>query len=144
MIVLDTDSYSILERGGAAALPLELRLAGIPPEEVCTTVITYEEQMRGWLALAAQAKTKERLTSVYSRLQYHIESYKKVPLLGFDGSSADIYERLRKEHRRAGAMDLRIAAIAIANDATLITRNLRDFEGIEGLRVEDWTSPPRS
>jgi tRNA(fMet)-specific endonuclease VapC len=100
--------------------------------------------VRGWLALAAQAKTSERLTGVYARLQDHITSFKNVPLLGFDANAAAIYDRLRKEHRRAGAMDLRIAAIALANDATLVTRNIRDFEGIHGLTVEDWTRPAPS
>jgi len=36
-------------------------------------------------------------------------------------------------------MDLKIAAIAIANDATLLSRNLRDFGKVPDLRVEDWT-----
>jgi tRNA(fMet)-specific endonuclease VapC len=36
-------------------------------------------------------------------------------------------------------MDLKIAAIAIANDAILLTRNLKDFGQIEELRAEDWT-----
>jgi tRNA(fMet)-specific endonuclease VapC len=36
-------------------------------------------------------------------------------------------------------MDLKIAAIALANDATLLTRNLSDFRKIPGLRIEDWT-----
>jgi tRNA(fMet)-specific endonuclease VapC len=144
MIVLDTDSFSVLERGGAAALQLEMRLAGRSPEEVFTTIVTYEEQMRGWLALAAQAKTSDRLIGVYARLQHHITSFNNVPLLGFDANAAAIYDKLRKEHRRAGAMDLRIAAIALANKATLVTRNLRDFEGIQDLPVEDWTRPAPS
>lgn len=47
--------------------------------------------------------------------------------------------RLRKIHRRLGAMDLRIAAIALAQNAKLISRNLKDFRPIVGLQVEDWT-----
>lgn len=38
-------------------------------------------------------------------------------------------------------MDLRIAAVALTNDATLITGNLSDFRRVPGLRVEDWTAP---
>jgi tRNA(fMet)-specific endonuclease VapC len=36
-------------------------------------------------------------------------------------------------------MDLKIAAIALAHTATLVTRNTRDFEKIAGLKIEDWT-----
>jgi len=37
-------------------------------------------------------------------------------------------------------MDLKIASIAIAHSATLLTRNRRDFEVVPGLHVEDWLS----
>jgi tRNA(fMet)-specific endonuclease VapC len=36
-------------------------------------------------------------------------------------------------------MDLRIAAVAVAHDATLLSRNLSDFSKVPGLRAEDWT-----
>jgi tRNA(fMet)-specific endonuclease VapC len=40
---------------------------------------------------------------------------------------------------RLGTMDLKIAAIARANDATLLTRNTTDFQKVPGLRFEDWS-----
>ena len=39
---------------------------------------------------------------------------------------------------RIGTMDLKIAAIALANDAILLSRNLTDFSKVPALRVEDW------
>jgi tRNA(fMet)-specific endonuclease VapC len=35
-------------------------------------------------------------------------------------------------------MDALIAAIALANNAVLVTHNVKHFEHIEGLRLEDW------
>jgi tRNA(fMet)-specific endonuclease VapC len=37
-------------------------------------------------------------------------------------------------------MDLKIAAIALTRDATVLTRNLKDFSRVPGLRVEDWAA----
>ncbi len=49
-----------------------------------------------------------------------------------------VLEELRKLLRRVGTMDLKIAAICLVHDATLITRNLADFGQVPGLRVENW------
>jgi predicted nucleic acid-binding protein len=54
----------------------------------------------------------------------------------------DVYSRhrtLRKAYPRLGSSDLKIAAISIAHDATLLTRNTRDFSQIQNLRMEDWS-----
>jgi tRNA(fMet)-specific endonuclease VapC len=50
------------------------------------------------------------------------------------------YEDLRATHRRLGKNDLRIAAIVLEANASLATRNLRDFRQIKGLRIEDWST----
>ena len=50
------------------------------------------------------------------------------------------YEQLRSMRLRIGTMDLRIAAITLAYGATLVTRNVQDFQRIPGLVIEDWTA----
>jgi tRNA(fMet)-specific endonuclease VapC len=55
----------------------------------------------------------------------------------FDGLAADEFIRLRKQRLRVGTQDLKIAAIALVNDALLLSTNLRDFERVAGLRVEN-------
>jgi tRNA(fMet)-specific endonuclease VapC len=112
----------------------------MPPEEVAVTVVTYEEQMRGWLAYISRAKTTQQQVEAYRRLRSHIERYRRIPLADFDEHAAGELERLRQARVRIGTMDLKIAAIALANDATPLTRNLSDFRKIPGLRVEDWTT----
>lgn len=47
MIIFDTDCISLLERDNAEAALLRVRLAQVPPHEAATTIITFEEQMRG-------------------------------------------------------------------------------------------------
>ena len=48
MVVLDTDHMSLLEWSDArGSTLLRTRLAALPPAEVATTIISYEEQMRG-------------------------------------------------------------------------------------------------
>jgi tRNA(fMet)-specific endonuclease VapC len=47
MWILDTDHLTILERGGSMALPLQMRLGLVSVSDVATTIINYEEQMRG-------------------------------------------------------------------------------------------------
>ena len=50
MIILDTDHISALQhRGAPQAFALQARLATLSPDEIATTVITLEEQTRGWL-----------------------------------------------------------------------------------------------
>jgi tRNA(fMet)-specific endonuclease VapC len=139
MYLLDTDHLSLLERSNLASLPLQRRLEEIPAEEIATTIITYEEQMRGWLARVAQAHTRERMLGAYARSLVHLETFKCIPVVPFDEKAVTEFERLRSAHLRIGTMDLKIAASALANDATLLSCNLADFSKVPNLRTEDWT-----
>jgi tRNA(fMet)-specific endonuclease VapC len=140
MIILDTDLLSLLEwRDNSAAIKLRERLAEHLPEELGTTVISFEEQMRGWMKVLAEAKKATAQIEAYRRLGKQLRLYCSVQLLGFDERAATEFQRLRKQYPRLGAMDLKIAAIVLANEATLVSRNVRDFGQIAGLRVEDWT-----
>ena len=140
MYLLDTDLLSLLERSNAESRTLQIRLGQTPPSDIATTIVTYEEHMRGWLTKAAQANTVAKMITAYARLREHIELFKDIPILPFDTNAAREYERLRQMRVRIGTMDLKIAAIALANDATLLTRNLSDFGKVPGLRVEDWSA----
>ena len=141
MVVLDTDHLSLLEWGsGAEGQRLLARLRTLAPEEVVTTIITFEEQMRGWMAYLARARTLTQQVEAYRRLKRHLDNYRTIPVLEFDAQAAAEFQRLRRLRIRIGTMDLKIAAIVLAHDATLLSRNLADFRRVPGLRVEDWTS----
>jgi tRNA(fMet)-specific endonuclease VapC len=139
MYLLDTDSLSILEHGGETAQLLLDKLSALQVDELAVTIISYEEQMRGWLSYLAKARSISAQVVAYKRLKKQLENYCAISVIEFDERSAVEFQRLKKLHPRLGSMDLKIAAIAIANHAILLTRNLKDFGQIEELRAEDWT-----
>jgi tRNA(fMet)-specific endonuclease VapC len=141
MVVLDTDHMSVLERRDQpGAVSLRARLAPLPPEEVVTTIISYEEQMRGWMAYLAQTRSVAQQVAAYRRLLQHLDNYRRIPVLAFDDAAAVVFQQLRRARLRIGTMDLKIATIVLSYEATLLSRNLADFRQVPGLQVEDWTA----
>jgi tRNA(fMet)-specific endonuclease VapC len=139
MLVLDTDHMSVLEWGGEKSAALRERLADLEQSAVATTIISYEEQVRGWMAYLSRARSLAQEVNAYSRLRRHLDNYRDIAVLNFDEQSAAEYERLRQSRVRVGTMDLKIAAIVLARHATLLSRNIVDFRKVPALKVEDWT-----
>ncbi len=140
MIVLDTDHLSCLEWGSEESSRLRERLADVPDGSVAVSIISYEEQMRGWLSHLAQNASLDRQVSIYGKLRRHLQTYCSVPIADFTLDAANRFEDLRRQRLRVGTMDLKIAAICLSLDALLLTRNTRDFEKVPGLKIADWTT----
>ena len=141
MIVLDTDMLTLVQRrAGPEYDRLASRLDRSPDQDVRVSIASFEEQVRGWLALIVRARTTVRLIDAYSRLGALLADSGTRPVIEFDRLAYAEYVQLLKSKIRIGTMDLRIAAVSLANDALLLSRNLRDFSRVPGLRVEDWTS----
>jgi tRNA(fMet)-specific endonuclease VapC len=130
VIVLDTDVVSDLMRPRPSSHLLE-RLAETAVAEQATTAITIGE-------LAYGARRVDR-PDLYERAMRLLSC---VPILAFDREAAERYGSVRSTLERAGRRlpdpDLRIAATALVNDATLITGNIRHFERIPDLSYENW------
>ncbi|MGO9174141.1 MAG: type II toxin-antitoxin system VapC family toxin [Rhodomicrobium sp.] len=137
MLILDTDHLTEIDRGLGAGARLVHRLDACG-EEVAITIISVEEQLRGWLAQIGRLQDPHRQTAPYRRLQDRIASFAAWNVLPWTQETADVFVRLRASGVRIGSMDLKIACIALSRNATLLTRNLRHFEKVPGLRVEDW------
>jgi tRNA(fMet)-specific endonuclease VapC len=140
MFVLDTDHMSLLEWGSDSDARLRERLADCDESQVATTIISYEEQIRGWMSYIAGARSLSKQVEAYRRLRNHLDNYRQIPVLEFDDNAAEIFQELRRARLRLGTMDLKITAIVISLDAILFSRNLRDFEKIPGLNVDDWST----
>lgn len=87
----------------------------------------------------AKARTPQATIEAYARMLKHLENWRQMYVLPFDDRGHVELENLRHRKLRLGASDLKIAAIVLANDGLLLSRNLNDFGKIKGLRVEDWT-----
>jgi tRNA(fMet)-specific endonuclease VapC len=139
MIILDTDHISLLQyRDSLQAFALQARLDALPPNDVVTTVITMEEQLRGWLALIRRYADVHRQVAYYDRLINLLAFFAEWYILPFDQRAAEEFERLRQQRVRIGTMDLKIAAIALVHNTTLLSGNRQDFQQVLGLHVEDW------
>lgn len=137
MLVLDTDHLSALGSGSAEGLQLLERI-NASGEETATTIITVEEQLRGWLAEIHRLGDPHRQIPGYARLQRRIQFFAAWTVLPWDSQSADRFEQLRSEGVRIGSMDLKIACITLVRDATLLSRNAIDFNRVPGLHFENW------
>lgn len=140
MIILDTDCLSLLDwEQTLYSSNLRRQLDKFPSDSIFTTIISFEEQMRGWLAFISKCKTIDRQIYEYERFHRSLETYRDSQVLDFDQKAADMFKKLKTDKVRIGTMDLKIASIALANDAILVSRNLSDFEQVPSLRVQDWT-----
>lgn len=134
--VLDTDILSLIQR---RQQPYVQRLLAIPPENRAITVVSIEEQFRGWLALIRRAKSRAALIYVYTRLSETLMFLSQLNILLFDDQATEKMDDLQQQKLRIGTPDLRIAAIVLSVDGILVTRNLTDFQQIPGLAIEDWS-----
>lgn len=139
MILLDTDHRSVLPFSEyVRSVQLRERLQAAPDTRVATTIISYEEVMRGWLAEIHRQRDVHRQLPAYERLQKMVAFFKLWDIVPFDERAADECKRLQQQRVRIGTMDLKIAAIARVHDAQLLSANLRDFREVPGLKVESW------
>ncbi len=138
MYLLDTDHVSLYQQGNPS---IGRRLQQLPPNQIATTIITYEEQVAGRLAAVRKVRSGSERVNAYFWLQRTMEFYCRMPVLPFDAAAATILQQLISLKLRIGTQDLLIAAIALANDMMLLTRNRRDFQKVPSLSLPDWSLP---
>lgn len=132
--LLDTNTVSYLLRDHSPAL--SSRLLNTAPEDLAISVITAGELRFGVQRLGAG----RRATALGQRLEHILESLATLPLPPEAGEHYAVTRaHLETQGTPIGGNDLWIAAHALAGDMTLITNNLREFQRVQGLRVEDWS-----
>jgi len=138
MLILDTDHLVEYQKGTSAeSLRLKERLAQ-QRHPFCITIISIEEIMRGWMAAIRRLREPSDQVNAYLKLRRLFQFFAVWHVLDFDRTAAREFDRLRVAKTRVGTMDMKIASIALAHRATLLTRNRSDFERIPELAIEDW------
>jgi len=87
-----------------------------------------------------KAAGRKELLLAQQRLDRSEQLLSQLMVVPFDEPAGDVLNRLAKvkKLRKIGRADLLIASIALANDATLVTRNLKHFRQVPDLRLENW------
>ena len=133
MYLLDTDILSNLLKRTPSTV-LIAKLASVPPERQFTSSITLGELIYGAHRLGASAGL------LLERLDRTLPP--NLPALPFDAAAARLYGEVRAGLERRGTplgdADLRIGAIALARSLTIVTGNVRHFQRIPDLSVENW------
>lgn len=133
--LLDTDHVTLCEMPSTALLQKLQQHAGT----FGVSAVSVEESLRGRLAHIAQARDGPQRIYRYSLLLLTLQVLCPLPKVPFDQPSEDEFQRLRSMRLRVGTQDLKIAAIALANKLTLVTRNRQDFTRIPGIVLDDWS-----
>jgi tRNA(fMet)-specific endonuclease VapC len=138
LYLLDTDHLSLHQRGHEA---LMTHLFEVSPDQICISVISVEEMLRGRLAQAHRAKDPKNRVQSYYWLSKTLDFLCGFKVLKYDPHAEAHFQELYSKKVRIGIQDLKIASIALSSNAILLTRNFRDFNQIPSLEIEDWSVP---
>lgn len=109
------------------------RLIQAGRESLAISTVTVAELAFG-VAKSTRADSRAKLENFLS----------KFPIVDWDQDAAWIYGNVRKDleakGQRIGERDLLLACQALALDATMVTNNTREFERVEGLKLENWVA----
>ena len=136
LYVLDTDTLTLFQAGH----PRVLQEVGVhPANDLAITVLSVEEQLSGWYAEVRRSKKPNQLIMAYARLAKNVRFLSGRQILDFDQAASYRYEHLQKLKLGVRKMDLRIASVVLEHNAILVTGNLRDFQKVPNLAIEDWS-----
>ncbi|UUO15624.1 type II toxin-antitoxin system VapC family toxin [Dolichospermum heterosporum] len=137
--ILNTNTVTLLQYENNQIIQ---RIRAVGNSSIFVTTITLEEQLKGRLAIINKCnsnKNLQGLASAHRNLNLTQNFFCSVNLLEFNQAACESYQKLRQQKINSGSQDLRIAAIALVNQAIVVTQNYKDFIKVPNLSIEDWT-----
>jgi tRNA(fMet)-specific endonuclease VapC len=140
LYILDTDHISLwLENSPAVSS----KIAELETDLVIT-IITVQELFNGWIGRLNDPAQANQQVMLYAKLSKVIALLKEIKVLDLDETADLRFRQLLTNHpnlRKSRLQkDMRIAAITLSLNATVITRNRRDFEQVPELAIADWNT----
>jgi tRNA(fMet)-specific endonuclease VapC len=137
MYLLDSDTLSYLYAGHGKVVD---RLRQCDDVEIGIAIVTKAEVLRARCDFLLKAAGPEELMRAQYRLELSEGLLQRLLVVPFDERAASELERLMKfkSVKNIGHVDLLVASVALANRATLVTRNLRHFRQVPRLVLENW------
>jgi tRNA(fMet)-specific endonuclease VapC len=138
MFILDSNILTDFFKGHGS---IQSRVASAyDVEGVATTVISWFEILSGRIRSVLKAAHRRELLIGAQRFIKDQQGLEEFTILPITHPVADHFGRLlaNKKLKKTGRPDLLIACIALANSATLVTRNTKDFEMIPSLKLQNW------
>lgn len=131
LYLLDTNMVIYLQRGIPSVMQ---KLLVLGRQGVALPSLVVAELAYGVEKSTHQARNRDRLEQLL--LEFTVLPWAHTAMWHY----ARHFHALRQKGQTIGHMDLLIAAQALAEDATLVTNNMREFERIEGLKLENWVA----
>lgn len=139
MTAFDTDVLTEILDGNPVYL---VRANALDPAKRAIPVVAAAEVLRGRLNGIRQAEAGKGRISLELAFLLFAENMRGIadyPILLYSAAADALFRQWRAAKIRVGSQDLRIAAICVERQATLATRNARDFSQVPGLNLDIWT-----
>ena len=133
----DTDTLSLYRRGNPG---IEARIQTEARDAIVLSIFTVDEALSGWYDILRKARTPQQMVDAYRRLEESVTVISEFRLLPVTESAWMRIRILQTQRLNVRPADLRIAALALEYNIILVTRNLRDFERVPGIHLENWAS----
>jgi tRNA(fMet)-specific endonuclease VapC len=139
LYILDTDHISLFLGNYSPVRDRVLQTRA----ECSITIISVQEIFNGWVGQLNRVENEAYKIEIYQRLHLTTQFIQQMPVLNYEQAASIQYQQIINANpilaKRRLEKDMRIAAIALANEATVVTRNIRDFEQVPKLIMEDWS-----
>jgi tRNA(fMet)-specific endonuclease VapC len=137
MYLLDTNILTALHAGNSKVIN---KIKHLDDPEIAITIITKVELIQGRISFLLKATNGQDLLRAQNLLVQTERLLSELEVVSFDQSAIEQFELLltNRSLRKSGRADLLIASIALANRATLVSRNLKDFQNIPNLKLVNW------